>query len=70
MNTTRDAFRAERRDPVPRIIVERHADDRATSITTELSPDKIAERYGGGIARRIFERAESIRFNYFVARPA
>ncbi len=49
-------------NPVPSIIAERHAEERVTWVTTELSPDAIANRYGGGIARRIFESAELIRF--------
>ena len=50
-------------NPVPSIIAERHAEERVTWVTTELSPDAIANRYGGGVARRIFESAELIRFH-------
>ena len=44
-------------NPVPDVIFERHADDRATWVTTWMTPEKLTERYGDGIARRVFERA-------------
>lgn len=40
---------------VPDVIFERHAEQRPTWITTGLTREQIAERYGDGIARRIFE---------------
>jgi hypothetical protein len=49
-------------NPVAGIIIERHAEERVTWITTGLSPDDIAQRYGGGIARRICEGAAALRF--------
>ncbi|MGH7285641.1 MAG: hypothetical protein ACRELY_29330 [Polyangiaceae bacterium] len=48
-------------NPIPNIIAERHAEDRVTWITTGLSPDEIAARYGGGTARRVLDGAECIR---------
>jgi len=45
-----------RSNPVRAIIAERHAEERMTWITKELTPPEIAERYGRGIARRICER--------------
>lgn len=47
---------------VPEVITERHAEERATWITTGLSPSEIATRYGGGVARRILEFAVLYRF--------
>lgn len=44
-------------NPIPDLIFERHAEDRATWVTTWMSPRQVSERYGDGIARRIFERA-------------
>ncbi|MEO8801207.1 MAG: hypothetical protein ABI551_25165 [Polyangiaceae bacterium] len=44
-------------NPVPGVIIERHAEERTTWITTSRTPTAIAERYGGGIARRVFEHA-------------
>jgi len=49
-------------NPVPAIIAERHDEERATWITTELTPPEILKRYGGGIARRICESASVTRF--------
>lgn len=49
---------------IPDVIIERHAEDRTTWITTELKPEQLAKRYGGGIARRLFERAQVIRFGH------
>jgi DNA replication protein DnaC len=43
---------------VPDVIFERHADDHATWVTTGLSMEQIASKYGDGICRRIFEGAE------------
>jgi hypothetical protein len=47
---------------IPDVIIERHAEERTTWITTELEPEALAKRYGGGIARRVFEHAQIIRF--------
>lgn len=46
---------------VAEVIYERHADGRTTWITTGADPEKLATRYGGGIARRIFEGATVFR---------
>lgn len=46
---------------VSEVIYERHAENRPTWITTGVSPKVIADRYGGGIARRVFEGAEVFR---------
>jgi hypothetical protein len=46
---------------VPEVIAERHAEQRVTWITTSLEPKEIAQRYGGGIARRILEHAKTMR---------
>jgi DNA replication protein DnaC len=51
---------------VPDVIFERHAEGRATWITTAFSAQEIAQRYGDGIARRVFERALVVR----VGRPS
>jgi hypothetical protein len=48
---------------VPEVIAERHAEQRVTWITTSLEPKEIAQRYRGGIARRILEHAKTVRFN-------
>ncbi|HEX7667752.1 MAG TPA: hypothetical protein VF407_24665 [Polyangiaceae bacterium] len=48
-------------NPVRDVIQERHADERETWLTTNFGPKAIAERYGAGIARRIFERATIVR---------
>ncbi len=42
---------------VAEVIYERHAENRATWVTTGVAPKVIADRYGGGIARRVFEGA-------------
>jgi DNA replication protein DnaC len=42
---------------VPDVIYVRHAEDRPTWLTTGLSRRDIVDRYGAGIARRVFERA-------------
>ncbi len=46
---------------VAEVIYERHADGRPTWVTTGTDPDKLAARYGGGIARRMFEGATVFR---------
>lgn len=46
---------------VAEVLYERHADMRPTWVTTGVGPEKIAERYGGGIARRVFEDATVFR---------
>lgn len=46
---------------VPDVVQERHAESRPTWFTTSLTPKEIAERYGGGIARRVFEHAHVVR---------
>lgn len=46
---------------VAEVVYERHAANRPTWVTTGVSPKVIADRYGGGIARRIFEGAEVFR---------
>jgi hypothetical protein len=46
---------------VAEVIYERHAENRPTWVTTGVSPKVIADRYGGGIARRVFEGAEVFR---------
>ena len=50
-------------NPIPNIIAERHAEERVTWITTGLSADEIAARYGGGTARRVLEEAECVRLD-------
>ncbi len=58
-----DDLGSERRtelSAVPDVIFERHADERPTWVTTGLGLDAIAARYGDGVARRIFERAEIV----------
>jgi DNA replication protein DnaC len=42
------------------VITERHAEGRSTWVTTGLSQGEIVKRYGGGIARRLFEGAAVI----------
>lgn len=46
---------------VPDVILERHAEGLPTWITTWLTSAQAAEKYGGGIARRIFEDTKIIR---------
>lgn len=46
---------------VTEVIYERHAQMRPTWITTGVDPKAIANRYGGGIARRVFEDAKVFR---------
>jgi DNA replication protein DnaC len=44
-------------NPIPDLIFERHAEGRSTWVTTWMKPRDLEERYGDGIARRVFERA-------------
>ena len=44
-------------NPIPDLIFERHAEGRATWVTTWMSLPDLRERYGDGIARRVLERA-------------
>lgn len=46
---------------VAEVIYERHAEDLPTWVTTGVGPQELAARYGGGIARRLFEGATVIR---------
>lgn len=46
---------------VGEVLYERHNEDRATWVTTWMTPAEASTRYGGGIARRIFEDAVVIR---------
>jgi DNA replication protein DnaC len=46
---------------VPDVIVERHAEERATWYTTGFSLEDIERMYGGGIGRRVFEHALVLR---------
>lgn len=46
---------------VAEVLYERHAEARATWVTTGVGPAEIADRYGGGIARRVFEDAVVFR---------
>ena len=48
-------------NPVPVVIAERHAQERVTWITMSRAPREIAERYGGGIGRRVMENAAVLR---------
>jgi hypothetical protein len=43
------------------IFVERHAENRATWVTTGLTREQLVKRYGQGIVARVFERATVIR---------
>ena len=45
---------------VPDVILVRHAEERPLWVTTGLTRAQIAQRYGAGIVRRIFERARVI----------
>lgn len=47
--------------PVPEVIFERHAEAMRTWVTTAFNHAQIAEKYGDGIARRIFENAKIIQ---------
>lgn len=46
---------------VAEVLYERHAAARPTWVTTGVGSREIATRYGGGIARRVFEGAEVFR---------
>jgi hypothetical protein len=46
---------------VAEVLFERHAQARTTWVTTGVGPKEIAARYGGGIARRVFEGAAVFR---------
>lgn len=46
---------------VAEVIYERHAEGRPTWVTSGVGPQELASRYGGGIARRIFEGAVVFR---------
>jgi hypothetical protein len=47
-------------NPVPDIIFDRHQANRCTWVTTWMTALQMADRYGGGVARRIFEHAAVI----------
>ena len=46
---------------IPDILVERHAEGRATWVTTGMTREQLVARYGQGIVARVFERATVIR---------
>jgi len=46
---------------VPDVVVERHAENRPTWVTTGLTREQLVKRYGQGIVARVFERATVIR---------
>lgn len=46
---------------IPDVIQERHAESLPTWVTTGLSPEECAKRYGGGTTRRLFEMATVIK---------
>lgn len=46
---------------LPDVIFERHAEGRATWMTTGLTVSQLKARYGDGIARRMLERATVIK---------
>lgn len=46
---------------VAEVLFDRHEQARPTWITTGVGPKEIATRYGGGIARRVFEGAAVFR---------
>ena len=54
--------------PISEVIAERHAEERVMWITTGLSTKQIVDRYGGGVARRIFEGAVILRFDQLASR--
>jgi hypothetical protein len=59
-----DDFGGERdfaNSALPDILVERHAESRATWVTTGLTREQLVKRYGQGIVSRVFERATMIR---------
>jgi hypothetical protein len=43
------------------VIVERHAECRPTWVTTGMVREQLVQRYGHGVAARVFERATMIR---------
>jgi hypothetical protein len=45
---------------VTEVIFKRHAESRATWITTAMNIDEMRAKYGDGVARRVFERARII----------
>lgn len=46
---------------VAEVLFERHAEAKPTWVTTGVTPKEISARYGGGIARRVFEGATVFR---------
>jgi hypothetical protein len=46
---------------LPDILVERHAENRPTWVTTGMTREQLVKRYGQGIVSRVFERATMIR---------
>jgi len=46
---------------IPELIYQRHARSLPTWVTTGIHHEHFAARYGGGIARRVFERATILR---------
>ena len=48
---------------VAEVLFERHEQARPTWVTTGVGPTEIASRYGGGIARRVFEDAAVFRLS-------
>ena len=54
---------------VSEIIYERHAWQRATWITTGVNSERLGQRYGGGIVRRISEGATIFKMGEKVSRP-
>lgn len=55
------AERATQNNAVQDVISDRHIEDLPTWVTTGFSPAEIAQKYGDGIARRVFERAVVIK---------
>ncbi len=51
---------------VTEVLFERHAQEQPTWITSGVGPKEITDRYGSGIARRVFEDAKVFRL---VGRP-
>jgi DNA replication protein DnaC len=45
---------------LPDVLVERHAENRPTWVTTGLTREQLVKRYGQGIVARVFERATMI----------
>lgn len=56
LGSERDGFQSA----VTEVLYERHAECRVTWVTTWLDVRQAEERYGGGIARRLFEGARRI----------